>query len=107
MDGFPRGGEHGEVLIPSAHFYFIYMSTETDHSQGPFAEQRHRTVGQTVSGFADLAYGITVPEAKPQYGAGFCTPNSAGLSGCTLTQVYKAFLNLKACSFNRQFEAGR
>lgn len=48
-----RGGQHGEVLIPSAHFYFIYISTETDHSH--FAEQRHRIVGQTVSGFADPA----------------------------------------------------
>jgi len=44
-----------EVLIPHAHFYFIYTSTKTDHSQGPIAKQRHRTAGQTVSGFADLA----------------------------------------------------
>lgn len=55
MDGFQSRGEYGEVLIPSAHFYFIYMFTETDHSQGPFAEQRHRTAGQTVSDLSDLA----------------------------------------------------
>lgn len=47
--------EHGEIFIPKCSFLFSYKSAETDCSQGPFAEERHRTVGQTVSGFADLA----------------------------------------------------
>lgn len=47
-------GSTGKSSFPSVHFYFSYMSIETDCSQVP-CEERHRTVGETVSGFADLA----------------------------------------------------
>lgn len=102
-----RRGAWGSLNSQCSFLFYLHGNRNKIMHKDPLL---NKGTGQLDKWFLVFLTWLKVLQSQkpnPNNGAGFCTPNSAGLSGCTLIQVYKTFLKLKACSSNRESEAGR